>query len=113
LKKNNGFTLIEVIIAAALLMTAAATIVPIISLVQSERQVLSDRRAFSLKVHDELQQFLWLEDVTLPAHFSQTIHQKKIQFSFRKESGYVKGCAEWQNAKKRSESFCLYGLPKT
>jgi prepilin-type N-terminal cleavage/methylation domain-containing protein len=112
LKKNKGFTLIEVLIAATILMTVITTIVPIISLVQAERQVLSERRTLSLKLHDELQQFLWLEDITLPAAYSETIHEKAVQFTFIIENEYVKGCAEWQNAKRRTELFCLYGLPK-
>jgi len=112
LKKNDGFTLIEVLIAATLLLTVVTTIVPIISLVQSERQVLSERRTLSLKVHDELQQFLWLEDITLPAGYTNTIHGREVQLTFKEENDYVKGCAKWQNAKKRNESFCLYGIPK-
>ncbi|MFA1821547.1 type II secretion system protein [Virgibacillus oceani] len=112
MKKNEGFTLIEVLIATTILMTVVTTAVPIISMVQSERQVLSERRTISLKVHDELQQFLWLEDITLPTAYSETIHEKAVQFTFKKENEYVKGCAEWQNAKRRSESFCLYGVSK-
>src|SRR5699024_8782188 len=112
LKKNDGFTLIEVIIAATLLMTVITTVVPIISLVHSERQVLSDRRAISLKVHDNLQPFLWLKNQILTANYSEINHEKEVQITCKKENNYVKGCAEWQNAKRRSETFCLHGLPK-
>lgn len=111
MKKNNGFSLAEILIASAILMSVATTVLPIISLLHSERQVLSDRRALSLMVHDELQQFLWT-DTAPPAAYVKTIRKKEVQFTFVQENEYVKGCAEWENAKKRHEAFCLYGLPK-
>ncbi|GAB3791359.1 hypothetical protein [Virgibacillus kimchii] len=112
MKKSNGFSFIEILIAASLLMTFVSIIVPIISLVQTEREVLSERRNFTLKLHDELQSFLWMDDTALPSNFAETLQQKEIEFSFKSENGFVKGCAEWQNAKKENESFCLYGYPK-
>jgi len=112
LKKSNGFTLIETLLAASLLLTVAATMVPIISLVNTEREILSERRTISLKTHDELQQFLWVKDAAIPADYLKTISKKEVRFTFKYENDFVKGCAEWQNAKKDHETFCLYGIQK-
>ncbi|WP_164216103.1 hypothetical protein [Virgibacillus sp. YIM 98842] len=112
LKKSNGFTFIETLIAASLLLTAVTTVVPIISLMHTEREVLSERRAISLELHDELQQFLWTEEAPVPSDYLKINDKKEVRYTFQYENEFVKGCAEWQNAKKIHESFCLYGLPK-
>jgi type II secretory pathway component PulJ len=112
LKKDNGFTLIEILIAAALLMTIVITMVPIISLIQNERHILSERRNLSLKLHDELQPVLWADDRHLPSSYVEIHDQKEIVFLFEEENDYVKGCVEWENVKKQQETFCLYGSPE-
>jgi len=82
---------------------------PIISLLHQERMILSDRRLFSNKLHDELQKHLWTE-FTSPQLYSKIIHSKHVVFDFSVEKGVLKGCIAWENARKNEETFCLYGI---
>lgn len=109
LLKNNGFTLVEVIVASSILMVVITTIMPIISLITEHQRLLSDRRTFSYQLHDELQPYVHQQDTSLPSNYSKTIHNKKVAFQFRKENELIKGCAEWKNVKNNNEIICLYG----
>ncbi len=113
LKKHNGFTLIEVTIAVSILFSTIVILLPLISLLQTERQVLSDRRMIAYKLHDELQPYLWGVNSDLPSHFEKKIESKTVQFSMVTitESSLLKGCAKWNNAKQTKEVFCLFGKP--
>ncbi|WP_165769131.1 type II secretion system protein [Virgibacillus profundi] len=110
--KNNGFTLIEVLVATSILMVAVSVIVPIIVLLNEEQQILSDRRVLAYRLHDELQPYIWEENLSSPSLFHETIQNKNATFHFTKENDYIKGCVTWENVKKKDESFCLYGLPQ-
>lgn len=110
LKKPNGFTLIETIIAVSILMSVIMTIAPIISTILTEQSILSDRRALAYALHDELQLYLWTDSKELPDTYRQNIHSKEVTFQFTKEDNYVKGCVNWENVKQKNESLCLYGL---
>jgi len=109
LSNNNGFTLLEVLIAMSIIFMLMTTIIPITSLLERERTVLSERRMFSSKLHDELQPFLW-NDLQLPSSHSDVINLINVTFSFTYEGQYIKGCVNWENARKKSETICLYGL---
>lgn len=85
------------------------TMIPIISLLEQERTVLSERRTFSAKLHDELQAFLW-NDLQLPSSYLVEIDLIDVTFSFTYEEQFIKGCVNWENARKKSETICLYGL---
>ncbi|GAA0435992.1 hypothetical protein GCM10008934_26870 [Virgibacillus salarius] len=111
MKKMNGFTLIEVIISAAILFSAVLTLVPILSIMQTEREVLSTRRLIANDLHDSLQLFLWEEKDKQEVNYTKVIANSHVKYSFQVLSKYVKGCAQWENAKKRKEKFCLYGQP--
>src|SRR5690625_4694086 len=69
LLNNKGFSLVEVIVASSMIMMIIMTILPIGSLLERERAVLSERRTINLKLHDELQPFLW-DDQQLPFSYS-------------------------------------------
>ncbi|WP_373892810.1 type II secretion system protein [Virgibacillus natechei] len=109
MKKNNGFTMVEVVVASSVLMMVITTVVPIISLITEHQSLLSDRRTFSYHLHDELQVYLYQQDTVLPNSYSGTIHNKTVTFEFQNENELVKGCAEWQNVKNNDEIICLYG----
>lgn len=110
--KSDGFTLIEVLIATSLLMFIISTFVPIFSLLNNERIILSDRRTITSQLHDELQAFLWDDPNVIPVHFTKNSKHKKISFDFTKEKNLIKGCANWENVKKSKETICLYGYPQ-
>ncbi|UJL44840.1 type II secretion system protein [Virgibacillus sp. NKC19-16] len=107
--KNNGFTLIEVLVASSVLMMVISTVVPIISLITEHQSLLSDRRTFNYYLHDELQPYLHQQETALPTNYSETIHNKTVTFEFQMVNELVKGCAEWQNVKNNNEVICLYG----
>lgn len=110
--KSDGFTLIEVLIATSLLLFVISTFVPIFSLLNNERMVLSDRRTVTSQLHDELQYFLWENPKVAPVHFTKNKQHTKISFDFTNENNLIKGCANWENVKKTKESICIYGYPQ-
>ncbi|MBP1969743.1 prepilin-type N-terminal cleavage/methylation domain-containing protein [Virgibacillus natechei] len=107
--KNNGFTLVEVLVASSILMVVITTLVPIISLINEHQALLSERRTFSYLLHDELQPFVHQHETTIPTSYSKQVHHKTLAFQFSKENELVKGCVQWQNVKNTNEVICLYG----
>ena len=112
LNRRNGFTLIEVIAAATILMNVIAVAAPITATLIKEKTVLSERRLYTNVLHDELQVYLWEKSSQIPDSFSKRIRDKKTTFQFEMEYDYVKGCIHWKNAKQVEDAICLYGLPE-
>lgn len=110
LQEKNGFSLIEVMISASILLGAVALFIPIISQVQMEQHILSERRLIANQLHSEIQYYIRTEEKLLPSGFYKQSSHTEIYFYFMKEDNFIKGCAQWQNAKKREENLCLYGL---
>lgn len=109
LSNNRGFTLLEVLVASIIVFTLIVTIVPISSLLEQERAVLSERRTFSARLHDDLQPFLWNER-QVPISYTDIINLIEVTFHFTHEGEYIKGCVNWENARNKKETICLYGL---
>ncbi|WP_072887688.1 type II secretion system protein [Ornithinibacillus halophilus] len=111
MKKYNGFSLIEVLIASSIVFMVAITLVPLISTLNAEREALSIKRLVANELHDQLQLQLWnLETVT---QFKREFNNFEVHFSFYEEKGSIKGCAKWINVKQKEENLCIYGLPKS
>lgn len=108
MKKNEGFTLIEVLVAMSIVMMLVATIIPINILIKQERKILEDKRTISMRLHDELQKIVF-EDMK-PQNDTVEIGNKSVYFTFRTEQELQKGCAIWENEKQKEETICLYGL---
>ena len=108
MRKNEGFTLIEVLVAMSILMMLVATIIPIDLLVKQERKILQNRRAISMKLHDELQAIVWNKQALENTQFK--IGSRSVELNFVSNHPLVKGCANWENEKKRREKICLYGF---
>lgn len=111
LLNNRGFTLLEVLVASSIVLMLITTILPISSLLEQERVVLSERRALASKLHDALQPFLW-NDQHLPFNYSDKINEVDVTFYFVYEGDDVKGCVNWENARDKIETICLYGFRK-
>ncbi len=111
LSNNNGFTLIEVLLAFMIVFIVITTIVPIVSLIEYERTILSDRRTYTHVLHDELQPYLW-ESKATPDTYTKKFAANEVTFQFSKREHLVKGCAHWKNVKQTNEKICLYGKTK-
>jgi len=109
LSKSNGFTLVEVLVAASIILMMVTTLLPISLLLYQERLVLSDQRTIHSQLHDELQPFLWTEQLGLPVTYYKNVHSIQLQFIFEREGDFIKGCVQWENARKANDEFCLYG----
>lgn len=84
---------------------------PIISKLQLEQHILSERRSIAIQLHENLQQYIWSDDYEMPAETNQKFSDRDVHFLFVKENQFIKGCANWENAKERNETICFYGLP--
>ncbi|QGS68864.1 hypothetical protein CV093_11785 [Oceanobacillus sp. 143] len=110
--KANGFTLFEVIIASAILFSVITTVVPIVSTLEKEQQILSDRRMMTHTLHDEMQPFIWGSPLRLPIEHIKEVNQKQAVFRFTTENEYIEGCVSWKNVRERRENICLFGIYK-
>src|SRR5699024_8165736 len=112
LKNNKAFTLIEVLVGSSILFIIIITIVPLNSLLESERNLLRDRYDYTNKLHDELQSFIW-EDKKIPVTYERRINKNTVCFEFSKESReLIKGRVNWQNVRSKNEEICVYGFAK-
>ncbi|GGK03240.1 hypothetical protein GCM10007063_26810 [Lentibacillus kapialis] len=109
MKNSNGFSLIESLVAASLLMMVITTVIPLTSLLLHERETLQQKQNISGELHHQLQTFLREEQTNLPHRLLKTIDGTEAEFRFIAESNLVKGCATWKNANERESQFCLYG----
>ncbi|MFD1038475.1 hypothetical protein ACFQ3N_08705 [Virgibacillus byunsanensis] len=106
---NNGFSLIESLVANSIMMMIILTIVPIISLLNSESVALSNQREFVLFLHDELQPYIHNSNESLPSSYTVKLNSSLVTFSFSSENEFIKGCAEWNNVKNQTKKHCIYG----
>lgn len=113
MRNNKGFSLIESLVAASLLMMIITTLIPAANLLLNERESLQQKRHMINELHRELQPFLWEAEYDLPHHFSKTVNGTKVDFRFTNEDHLLKGCVTWNNATNRTDRFCLYGYPET
>ncbi|WP_158701708.1 prepilin-type N-terminal cleavage/methylation domain-containing protein [Lentibacillus sp. Marseille-P4043] len=109
MRNDNGFSLIEVLVAFSIVLIITTTIIPLTSLLNNEEAVLSERRKVTNHLHDELQLYLWKDNKKIPASYSKTLESNTVTYQFSVEKELIKGCVKWQNVKKRKEKVCLYG----
>lgn len=112
LKKNNGFTLVEVLVASSILFMMIIVIIPINTLLTTERTILKDRHEFKQTLQEELQPFIWETNKELPATYVKEMNHKSVSFQFtRQPDNLIKGCVQWENVRNQREKICLYGYP--
>ncbi|HLS60613.1 MAG TPA: type II secretion system protein [Virgibacillus sp.] len=109
MSKNNGFTLVEVLVASSIILMMVTTLLPISLLLYQERLVLSDQRTIHSQLHDELQAFLWTDQLALPVTYFKDVHSIHLHFRFERKGDLIKGCVQWENARRANEEFCIYG----
>lgn len=108
-KKDKGFTLFETLIASLLLFSMLTVLLPLLSLLAKEQYSNVERLKITSKLHDELQEAL-AGTVSYPSEYTIIPYRTSAEFSFALDGEYLKGCAEWTNAKQQTEKKCLYAI---
>ncbi|WP_176447378.1 prepilin-type N-terminal cleavage/methylation domain-containing protein [Lentibacillus sp. CBA3610] len=111
MRNSKGFSLIEALVAASLLMMMITTLIPATNLLLNERENLRQKRYMINELQHELQPFLWEASHDLPHRFLKTVDGSEAEFRMTPDGKLVKGCVTWSNVKNRTEEFCLYGYP--
>lgn len=91
----------------SIILMLVATIIPIKTLVQIEKKILFDRRVILLALHDELQATIWEDERTQNKQL--IINHQTVEIIYTVNNQLIKGCASWENEKKKKETVCLYG----
>lgn len=107
---NKGFSFVEVLVAKTILLFILAIFLPIYTTISYEHIVLKSRLLIVSSLHDHLQTMTFGEQTV--NNITNTINNNQVEFSFKKEGRYIKGCANWINQRNRKEEVCLYGLDK-
>lgn len=68
-----------------------------------------ERLQITSQLQDELQGVL-NKDTAYPSKYKMTPYRISAEFSFTLDGEYLKGCAEWTNAKEKREKKCLYAI---
>lgn len=100
------------IVATSILLAFIGLFVPAVSLLQTEKQILSDRRMVAFELHDQLQPFIWQTTNLKRNRYQIKVDTLPVEITISTEKEYLKGCAYWKNAKKQQEKICLYSLPQ-
>lgn len=107
LRNDNGFTLIEVLVATSLLFLTLSFILPSFVILHSERQSLYREieivQQLEQKLHDAS-----LESERIPFQISEEISGRFITYIFTIDDQLIKGCAHWETEKTDETSMCLY-----
>ncbi|SFA71187.1 hypothetical protein SAMN04488072_101174 [Lentibacillus halodurans] len=111
MRNSKGFSLIESLVAASLLMMIITTLIPATNLLLNERESLKQKRIMTNELHSELQPFIWEEENNLPQRWFKMVNGSEAEFRFTSEDNLLKGCVIWNNAKNKTDQFCLYGNP--
>ncbi|WP_143833235.1 prepilin-type N-terminal cleavage/methylation domain-containing protein [Oceanobacillus timonensis] len=109
MKNDKGFTLFETLIASLLLFTMLTMLFPLLSLLAKEQYDSVERVQITSKLHDDLQG-VFIGITSYPSNYTVTPYRTSAEFSFKLEGEYLKGCAEWTNAKQKTETKCLYAI---
>lgn len=110
LKKKNGFSMIEVLVASSLFFHFLVIFIPIQMDIEFAKQQLNDRRFAAQELHAQLQALIYSSETSLPPSFELTQNENSFLYTFTPEGHYIKGCVEWVHDKQPKESICLFGI---
>lgn len=99
-KKDKGFTLFETLIASLLLFSMLTILLPLLSIIAKEQYNSIEKVQITSKLHDDMQGVL-AGAAPFQDYYTVTPYQTPAAFSFSLEGEYLKGCAEWTNAKQK------------
>lgn len=110
--KSNGFTLIEVLIAASILFIVTSIVMPASLLLHQERLIMRDQRMISAMLHDEIQMFIDTDEPNKQFKYEKQAHNKTLQFEFRIKDNFINACVMWTNVKEDEETLCYDAYQK-
>lgn len=105
---NNGFTLIEVLVACSVIFMLISVVIPIVETIKLERIKHYDKRNIAFSLHNELLSKLY-DDYYDESVKTEFIHQLNVTYSFERDGNLIEGCAHWKNVKKKDETLCYFG----
>lgn len=108
MKKYNGFSLIEVLVAFGIVTMLITTVFPISIQIKKEQEMLSDRITINTTLYDELQQTIY-GNYQLDKNYNKQLNNKQLNFHFTTTNDLMEGCVEWINVKHEKEKSCLFG----
>lgn len=110
LKKSDGFTLIEVMAALAVLTITAATTIPLLTQVYRERISVSQEREALAILQNRIE--LWTTSGKSSVPKNSVVHRSGTVYrmSWHLEDGKhtVKTCISWQGRNERRYEQCGY-----
>lgn len=112
LNDKKGFVLIEALVTITIILTTVSIIIPSSIIVKKERQVLIDQQRIVTKLHDLIQPYIWDSKLLDKDSFSIKVKDRLVTIDISSEQKLIKGCAQWENVKQKTETFCLYGFKK-
>lgn len=99
--------MIETLTAFSLLLMIIMSTLPVLSELRVAQKHLYIERQIITHLHDEIYEISQSER-TFP--FKETHHiGTNVELTFVKETGNLKGCANWKNHRNEAKEFCLYG----
>lgn len=110
MKNNNGFSLIEVLVAFGIIIMLIVTVFPLTIQITKEQRRLSEQIIFTEILYDELQQHIRNSNLVIPLNYNKNLINHDLYFHFEQENGLIKGCVEWRNVKQKQEKSCLFGF---
>ncbi|BAC13868.1 hypothetical protein ACFQ4N_07885 [Oceanobacillus iheyensis] len=109
MKRSNGFSFFEIIMAALLFFSMIILFLPLFSLLMKEQVVLQERRTIAYTLHDKLQSSLWSNRPLEISTFNLENTQTEVTITFETNESTLIGCAQWKNINYRDEEYCLHG----
>ncbi|WP_054635426.1 type II secretion system protein [Thalassobacillus sp. C254] len=106
-KNTNGFTLIEVVGALSIITVIAAVLVPVYTLVQTERQVIAQERA-ALSILEEEMYFIDEAASTFDHEKTRWLGDNEFFIETKEGKDWNEICISWLNVKQRPGEHCAY-----
>ncbi|WP_226582998.1 hypothetical protein [Halobacillus litoralis] len=109
MKKYNGFTMFETILAFSLLLVILLFLLPSLSKMHLNQKELQIEREATTLLHEV---FYVHQQEYRPTPYSEAHHiDVEVQLIIKKEEGWIKGCAKWKDFNKNQKEVCLYDIP--
>src|SRR5690625_3779784 len=109
-KNCKGFILLDTVVAINIIILFTLVIIPVYIIMKQEKQSLHERMIISLYLFNQMQTVIRDEITDITNDEEKMIGNKTVNFTYTLDEQFIKGCAIWDNYRKRRETFCLYGL---